>query len=375
MKPTADLDLVDVNYNYDHPTLFTLTVNRPQSSESSGDTSQWHLPAHDPQNQNKYLYPLHTLDIYLWKEKEASQFLHALRTVVPEQRLHIKGNVAEHRDSMSPVVQKLEQIAVSNRHDGRSASVSTSHSIPPPPPPANTHQSQSPPPGESQSFAPLAYNPAAPAAPEPIAHREKTPPPPDAESGTGLAQAAMQDSNQFAPPPLQHQGSFPAQQQSQPYMPGPPSRTGSFPPPPIQTAASPPITQYAQSPPAQSHAPYSPPQTAVHAPAQQYANYQSSSPPANYPQSAPPTQTQFQSFPGSPPPGGYSQYNYGQPGQAPADGYSMHQQLYRPTPAEASVHGGVPSQPAGQQKDKFNTRIDKVEKGVGKFLRKLDNKF
>ena len=48
-------------------------------------------------------------------------------------------------------------------------------------------------------FAPMAYNPAAPPAPEPIAHREKTPPPPDAADGTGLAAAAAADCTVSSP--------------------------------------------------------------------------------------------------------------------------------------------------------------------------------
>jgi hypothetical protein len=59
----------------------------------------------------------------------------------------------------------------------------------PSPPPANSQGSPAPDP----TVFPMAYNPAAPAAPEPIAHREKTPPPLDAETGTGLGQAAVHE--------------------------------------------------------------------------------------------------------------------------------------------------------------------------------------
>jgi len=56
----------------------------------------------------------------------------------------------------------------------------------------------------------MAYNPAAPAAPEPIAHREKTPPPEDGVEGSGLNAAARHD--QGYTPGIQ-------QQQQQRYQP------------------------------------------------------------------------------------------------------------------------------------------------------------
>ena len=96
---------------------------------------------------------------------------------------------------------------------------------------------------------------------------------------------------------------------------------------------------------------------------------------------------------------GYSNYTYSSqqpshpaPGTYNAHGaYSgdVHNQLYRPTESEAA-HGakpyqqpqGVPGVGAQQQqpdgfsnKYKVNERVDKVEKGVGRFLKKLDSKW
>ena len=81
--------------------------------------------------------------------------------------------------------------------------------LPPPPPPPTQQAAHSPSPVSdlshnskhatantqpaTQSFTPMAYNPAAPAAPEPIAPREDTPPPDDGAGGTGLAAAARHD--------------------------------------------------------------------------------------------------------------------------------------------------------------------------------------
>jgi hypothetical protein len=84
------------------------------------------------------------------------------------------------------------------------------------------------------------------------------------------------------------------------------------------------------------------------------------------------------------PPGGFSTYSYQQQQQPqsasmphiqPDIAYSIHQQAYRPTEAEAGAHAKVQLNQAGPPKDgKFDARVDRVEKGVGRFLKKLDKK-
>jgi hypothetical protein len=51
----------------------------------------------------------------------------------------------------------------------------------------------------------------------------------------------------------------------------------------------------------------------------------------------------------------------------------MHQQLYRPTEQEAGTVGNEPA--AKQSSSNIGRRAEKVEKGVGRFLKKLDKKF
>ncbi|KAF2192709.1 hypothetical protein K469DRAFT_694769 [Zopfia rhizophila CBS 207.26] len=422
------LDTVKVEQTYKHPCLFTITVDAFRGQGGSAapspqqDMSQWHLPAPDPRNDGKYMYRLHTLDLYFWTPDDATMFLDQLKRVVQPHQLQIVANPApahsEHKtDMMNPVVAKLEKAAIS--HSSRSPSISTPQSFPgPPTAPAPT---ASPPTSiSSANFTPMAYNPAAPAAPEPIAHREKTPPPPDAADGTGLGTAALNDQHaaQYGNP---LQSSFaPQSTASQPYIPGPPSRTatqqfsgpptpgvqrtntsGSLPPPPPQ---SPPQGQAYQqsfaSPPSAPLPPgqYDPnnpsPQPGIQRhstmPVQQYANYPQSpgyppvqSPglpgtPGHQPVPSPgyaPQGYQPLTSPGHPPPGGYTQYSYGSTAQQVpgAHPYNMHQQLYRPTEQEASVDGNEPS--SGQRQSNIGKRAEKVEKGVGKFLKKLDKKF
>lgn len=418
----VDLDDVRIEQTYKHPCLFTITIDAFRSRGGSAasspqqDMSQWHLPAPDPRNDGKYMYRLHTVDLYFWTPEDGSLFLDSLRRVTQPQQLSIVSDPtpahAEHKtDMMNPVVAKLEKAAIS--HSSRSPSISTTQSFPgPPTAPAPT---SSPPVDSSTNYAPMAYNPAAPAAPEPIAHREKTPPPPDAADGTGLTTAALNDQHaQQYGHPLQSSFS-PQSTAGQPYMPGPPSRaqafsgpptpgiqrtstTGSLPPPPPQ---SPPQTQaYPQSfappptaPPTSQYDQNGPSHPGIQRhstmPVPQYANYPTSPgfPPVQSP-GLPPGTPGHVASPGyapqsykplaSPgmPPGGYAQYQYGSTAQQAqgADPYAMHQQVYRPTEDEAAVavHGHEPPQ---QRNSNIGKRAEKVEKGVGRFLKKLDKKF
>ncbi|KAF2476437.1 uncharacterized protein BDR25DRAFT_277547 [Lindgomyces ingoldianus] len=422
----GNLDTVKIEQTYKHPCLFTITIDTFRSKGGSAasspqqDMSQWHLPAHDPRNEGKYMYRLHTVDIYFWTPDDATMFLDSLRRFTQPHQLAIVANPtpahSEHKsDMLNPVVAKLEKAAIS--HSSRSPSISTTQSFPgPPTAPAPT---SSPPVADaSVNYTPMAYNPAAPAAPEPVAHREKTPPPPDAADGTGLGTAAMNDqhASQYGNP---LQSSFaPQSTAGQPYIPGPPSRTqtfsgpptpgiqrtnttGSLPPPPPQSP--PQAQQYPQSfappptaPPPSQYDQNGPPQPGIQRhstmPVPQYANYPHSPgyPPvqspgvpgtAGHPMPSPgyaPQPYQPLASPGHPPPGGYTQYKYGSTTQqAPGtDPYNpMHQQLYKPTEDEASVaaHGGEP--PQGQRNSNIGKRAEKVEKGVGRFLKKLDKKF
>lgn len=263
----------------------------------------------------------------------------------------------------------------------------------------------------------MAYNPAAPAAPETVVYREKTPPPIDDGNGTGLANAAKYDSfpqQQYANVPPTYQTS----QQSTPqqsYFPGPPpqqfpgpsanpqrTHSGSLPPPPPPPAGGPsPLQQQQQQGwnPAFASPPISPPANQAH------FNHQPSF------SSGPPGQTQFASYgaqpqgqptpsfgpgalaspglpgtPGHQPP---TQYQY-QPQQPAAGGYegSVHSQGYVPTAAEMQanpklaqqVQDWQAQQQAAQQAQAsgqpgMGGRVEAYEKKVGGFLKRLDKRF
>lgn len=331
-------------------------------------------------------------------------FLDSLRRVLQPHQLHIitdpqaatlTSTHHEHKsDTMSPVIAHLERAAIS--HQSRTPSISTTQAFPGPPqafpgpptgPPAGRSATTSP--SGEQGFAPMAYNPAAPAAPEPIAHREKTPPPLDAAEGTGLVGAAVHDSQpQQYNNPLQT--SFTPQQTSGPYKPGPPvpgqgfsgppsvtrtNTSGSMPPPPQSppSFAGPPQSASPANPYGQSGPPTPGIQRQSSIPVQQYAGYNGPSGYSAGPQS-----------PGLPSPGlpqpqhylGYGQHQYGStaqqtPGADPGD---LHKQFYRPTEHEAGVSNHSPAA-APAPNSNMGKRVVKVEKGVGRFLKKLDSKW
>jgi hypothetical protein len=340
------------------------------------------------------MYRLHTVDLYFWTPEDASLFLDSIRRVLQPHQLQIVRNPnatpthSEHKnDALSPVIARLESAAIS--HTSRTPSVGTTRSFPgPPTAPAPT----SPPPNEQPpTYAPMAYNPAAPAAPEPIAHREKTPPPPDANDGTGLGTAAVHDQHvSHYGNPLQ--ASFAPQSTSGSYFPGPPAPGQGFTGPPgaSRTNTSGSMASAPQSPPSFAPPPSAPPPSQYNGhtppppamkrtstmPVQQYANYPGSpgfppapqSPPAHSAlpsPSFPPQQYQPMASPGFPP------YSYG---GTPGQGQDLHQQLYRPTESEAGVvNHENPTAP--QRNSNIGKRVDKVEKGIGSFLKKLDKKF
>lgn len=109
-----------------------------------------------------------------------------------------------HEHLMSPVVQKLENVAIEDSayRDGKTRNSRPAAPTFSPPPTVPSHESEDAPRSKDpESYKPLAYNPAAPPAPEPIKHREKTPPPPEAETeGTGLSAAAYSDHTQSVSP-------------------------------------------------------------------------------------------------------------------------------------------------------------------------------
>ncbi|KAK4984178.1 hypothetical protein LTR50_006762 [Elasticomyces elasticus] len=469
------LDTSSIRNSDKHLTLFTVTVDNKYAVVASSpqqDLSQWHLPAFDPRNEKKNLYRMHTIDVYFWTAEDASFFRNSLRQILPAEQLEILDapaqSLAEHHDSMSPVVQQLEQAVIGGPYYPRTGSTSTAQSFPGPWTPSTTAGASSPAPAatqHNQNFAPAAYNPAAPAAPEPIAHREKTPPPADAEGGTGLAAAAIHEHGAQHPVVASpfHQQPYQQQQRQSSYFSGSPSQqalgqnipppppptsiqqmtpsapqpqrtaSGSFPPPPPAPPASHPGSQQnsqpftsqpqdlspqqffnlsgtqQQQPHAhrqssyQSHTQYTTnPQSPGFPPVQSpgYAPLQSPGVPAT--PSAPPSyfhhiqqnsdiQTPLQS-PSLPPPptqvpvGGFSSYNYGHgqpnPQQTYTDPNALYAQAYRPTQGEVGhshtlQQSQVQPQTGGQQPGKqgLEARLGKVEKGVGRFLKKLDQRF
>ncbi|KAF2214708.1 hypothetical protein CERZMDRAFT_95099 [Cercospora zeae-maydis SCOH1-5] len=430
------LQTATVKYNHLQPALLTFSVD----TQAVQDHQTWHLPAYDRKSEQKYLYKIHAVDLYLWTEKDATAFIAHLKSVLSADRLEIKNAPAtrsppaEHRDSMSPVVQQLERTAIGSNFPPRTTSTVSAQSLPGPPTPQSS--------AASPQATPAAYNPAAPAAPEPVIYREKTPPPPDGSTGTGLQAAAKYDTvprqshhasmpghyqssaqttpqaAYFSGPPQQPHNSFPGPPSGAPTPEAHRSHSGSIPPPP------------AQSPPAQTRAPSfgpmatstigpaSPPpnqtsfrQSSFGAPSTQQATYNPHTQYANYPASPgfgqqPPTPSAPPAYAGhtplqSPgiqqpgqhqqvPLGGYSNYSYassqqsgsGQVNQHGAYVGNVHSQAYRPTEVEQAtsfaegnkIRRSQTSQDGSMpaKNSKLQDGVGKMEGKVGKFFSKLD---
>ncbi|PBP17777.1 RNA recognition motif-containing protein [Diplocarpon rosae] len=405
---TGYLDAAHVRYSYKHSTLVTLTVKGPPGQRNSPTEGQeWHLPAFDPRNENKYMYPLHTLDLYFWTREDAVLFVNSIRRVLPPHQVTVQdAPIAPppHAEEMSPVVQRLESVAVTDvgYQQGQTRDSRTTA------PGAPASQ-------EAPSFAPMAYNPAAPAAPEVIRHREKTPPPDDGAVNPLMAAAASDQAPTLAAPYQQHAfpGPPPQPPQQQSYFanvppPGsaPPSQTHSAPVPAV------PISPFAQhfptsfAPPPTASSPYAqPPPASVTAtpPAYQQQPQQPQQPQhqqhQQQPQPSHPPVPQFATHPGSPglptpgiyspglgtpmtgppapqphvaPPGGFSQHQYGSASTTTPlmTDYSIHQQVYRPTEDEAYKPAKEVKAPRGN----LEKRAGQLEKGVGSLFKKLEKK-
>jgi len=113
-----DLDGTHIEYSYKQTNLITVLVEGPNGQNKTlADNQEWHLPTFDPRNENKYMYKLHAVDIYFWTKEDALQFLNGIRRVVPEQQISIHGEPLPpppHLEEMSPIVQKLENIAIAD---------------------------------------------------------------------------------------------------------------------------------------------------------------------------------------------------------------------------------------------------------------------
>lgn len=471
------LDHVKIEHSRHFPTRVTLIVDAngqpsvsPASARASKDPDEWRLASADPRDPGTNKYRIHTVDFYFWNEEDSRLILtickkllqpHQVETDEPEISHAAEPepepqSATNHHDTVSPVVQNLEHMAVSDPayQKGNAALQSRATQLPPPPSQAPTPahaMAASPSPGSSTAanverkapehpsvptassgYAPLAYNPAAPPAPEPIAHREDTPPPADAADGTGLTTAARHDNTypHGQQPPQQHAsltgGPSPQPAQYGHYAPSPPSfgphasATPSFgpqagagisPQPPQSFAAGAP-QHSASSPLPSSHRTSSvstnqgtAPSSATSTAAQHYvpnphdpnAHIFGQQQPVQSPgtqfyssingqphkplQHVQPQYPDYLAAGSSPPPpvGGYAAYNYAHGSQPPqqhqpgGNPYDIHSQVYRPTEEEhQSHHHHKPSRSSSTQHQPSG--VERLEKGVGKFFKRIEKK-
>lgn len=389
------MDTTHLRYSYKQTCVVTLTVGQVEGHD------EWHLPTYDPQNQQKYHYKLHSLDLYFWTQPDALQFVNGIRRVLPPAQCEVldepgppppRQQVQPDAD-VSAVVQKLEKAAIAGNGGG-----SGGQDFAPPPISAVSGTTGPSPP---QTFVPMAYNPAAPAAPEQIRPREKTPPPEDGDVNPLHQTLAYDATTPFSPglvpsalgpmspglPPPQFQSppgapAFPGPPKAPPVSsPGiPPQGFGSLGASAVaQPVASPPPHQHpglarAATMPAQglpspglASPGFSSPGVASPGVASPYgANF-----PNRHPQNTPtPPHVASPSAP-PPPPGGYSPYSYSGSQSIGGMDYSIHQQVYRPTENEAAVQ----YKPKQETRGKLEENAGRLERGMTGMLKKFEKKF
>ncbi|KAI0905649.1 hypothetical protein F4823DRAFT_610106 [Ustulina deusta] len=376
------LDRTHVRYSYKQQCLVSITVEGVAGPPI--DPSQWHLPTYDPRNENKYHYQLHSLDVYFWTQADALQFVDGIRRVLPASQIEVADEPApppshahSHSLDVNPLVQRLEKAAISDPRVQQHGSIP---SFAAPPTTASSGRNDSP-----QSFAPMAYNPAAPPEAERYQHREKTPPPPEDDGHNPLAAVLARDhaapfspaygQTAFSPPPgVPSLPGPPSQAYPGPTSPGlPPSALGSpgVPPPqfghlqrsvtmPATGLASPGLTSpYGANFPGSPGFPPPPPT--------QHHHHHPTPPPSVQTPGLPP-----------PPPGGYTQFNYNTAAaaaQAPAKAdYNIHQQLYRPTEQEHAAKYAE-HRPKVEGHSKLGQNAERLERGVTGMFKKFEKKF
>lgn len=366
------------------------------------------------------MFSLKSIDIYFWQQDDAQNFVQSLNAVADIRDLQIDDQVVGQPPVASSLVGRLEHVAIT--------STTTPAAI--------------------SGSAPAPYNPAAPAAPEPLAHREKTPPPPNGAVGvsatltTQPAANVYQTSSPYLSEPLQEQAAYfhipppPPQQDlsrqptQQPELPvTPPHRgTGLLTPPttgPLPHQQIDPVTpanqqslSFAPPPAAQSSTPsqlrglFVPPPPSMTpsnslplrdvSPEQGPVRPQSISggllpPPPSLMGSAqnmlgspfhyqqqqaqlysPSDFVQLQaqtSYPQTYSPGftpySHSQYSPSTPAAFPSAS-DIHAQAYQPSKAELNPHGHKVEQ--GGLLGVIDSRSARIEKGVGKWLKRLDKR-
>lgn len=439
---------MNVRQNEQHRTLVTVTVDGYQGGSGASPPGQypehyWHLPNTEPRPEGKSLFRLHTLDIYFWTAEDANSFVAILRKLLRPEQLDLPLISTGQERVMNPVVQRLESVAIQDPAARNEQTMNPGSAISSSNPQTNASGILGKTPKaanseDSNTYQPLAYNPASPPAPEKIAHREKTPPPPEAETGTGLAAAAYRDeSHPRFSSASQPQNAIPYSAYGQSPRPhgyiNPPAgqpHNGSYAPPPPQPSymGGSPQRQAYQNP-SVSSSPYVPSSSPYQGaggytpPAPGYKSSQAPNaaptkisfdpPPKDSnvhlhgtetrPLDSPATEILGNSYVSGQPPlqhlqpqyadyldsrrrteqpeGGYSNYKYDQsphhhtPHSHPSN-YNVHGEWYQPTEAEAHKHkhhrpsGAGP----GQQPGKLEQKAEKVEKGIGRLLKKVEKK-
>ncbi|EPQ62022.1 hypothetical protein BGT96224_3385, partial [Blumeria graminis f. sp. tritici 96224] len=374
------LDRVRVHYSYSHSNLLTLYVDQCEGQD-------WYRPVHDEGHDSDFLHELHTVDLYFWKHLDAIQLLDGIRRVVPPDQIKILDEPDIPLIIHNPTDQRLTlepENLTSPNSTHRLRDTQKPHLVFPRPPISAT-----PPNCLLPSHTPLAYDPAAPAAPEKIFHREKTPPPEDNEDNASTIAtyselyqpSKMKGEITFPRSPLQnHYSGSTYEVLQQAYKPQHSiqiSTADTIFKPPFQPSITPPCTTNQssflmsyQAPEYQNHLIHSTPNPTYSSTlVNSCVNFDSSSDVSKI-NNRPSLQTKLSPSPDE------SNLKYTHIHDVHSIGFhvsenSLNQRAYRPTEHDSTPKSAKPLRSPGW---KLEERAAKLEKGVGSLFRKLEKK-
>jgi hypothetical protein len=101
-----DLDTAKFSQSHTHPTLCTIVVDASTHRKSATPPNEhhWRLPSTDTRDEGKFLFRLHTIDLYFWTVDDAALFVRSAQATLAQEQLNVEAapGPEPHEEVMSP---------------------------------------------------------------------------------------------------------------------------------------------------------------------------------------------------------------------------------------------------------------------------------